>query len=352
MSLLKRPTGAVQRPQSKQEPTAKGRLRSLDAVRGLAIVIMLLNGNPGSREYLWDQLMHPEWAGLHFADLFFPLFLFAIGTSIPFSRRASSPRQVARRIVLIAAFGVALTWLKYFAIRPSGVLQHIAISYLAAHLILRLPRRWQIVVCVVLVGGSALAFAIWPGDGGDPYARHGTIADFVNNATFGYSTSEGVYQSVISSVNVVAGAFAGELVKNATYRRAALARISIWAVGFTVAGLVFSLVVPLNKHLWSPSFTVLTVGTSFAFFALAYWLIDIRRQRRWPIPFVEFGMNPIAVYVVFMASAYIIKHLFDLPSIAIFGSPEVGAVAYAVGWTALGWLFAHWLHRRRLYLKI
>jgi hypothetical protein len=27
-------------------------------------------------------------------------------------------------------------------------------------------------------------------------------------------------------------------------------------------------------------------------------------------------------------------------------------LAYAIAWTTLGWLFAHWLHRKRWYLKI
>jgi predicted acyltransferase len=126
------------------------RIRSLDAARGFAIVILLLNANPGSRRHLWDQLMHPEWHGVHFADLFFPLFLFAIGAAIPFSRRASSGPLVARRVVLLFAFGLGLQAIQYHSFRPSGVLQHIAISYLVAYLVLRAPRRWQVAIVVAI----------------------------------------------------------------------------------------------------------------------------------------------------------------------------------------------------------
>ncbi|HZK52248.1 MAG TPA: hypothetical protein VFD47_11875, partial [Actinomycetota bacterium] len=59
-----------------------GRLRSLDALRGLAIVVMLMAGNPFMREDLPVQLKHPEWHGLRFADLFFPLFLFVVGIAM------------------------------------------------------------------------------------------------------------------------------------------------------------------------------------------------------------------------------------------------------------------------------
>lgn len=346
-----RPDQSAHDARDRRPEPGRVRLRSLDAVRGLAIVIMLMNANPGSREFLWDQLMHPEWEGLSFADLFFPLFLFAIGTSIPFSRRAGSPRLVARRVVLLAAFGVALSFIKALQLRPSGVLQHIAISYLVAYFILRAPRRWQAAISVAIMGAAWAAFVLWPGDGGEPFARSGTVADVVNNATFGYSTTEGVFQSVVSAVNLMAGVFAGHLVKDVDNRRRAFARLSMWAGAFITGGLVFALAVPLNKHLWTPSFTVLTIGTSFAFFAAAYWLIDMRGHR-WPTPMVELGMNPIAVYVVFMAAAFTLRHLIDVPAFAIFGSPEAGAMATAVGWTALGWLFAHVLHRRKIYLRI
>lgn len=327
------------------------RLRSLDATRGLAIVIMLMNANPGSREFLWDQLMHPEWEGLHFADLFFPVFLFAIGTAIPFSARAASARLVARRVALLAVFGVALTAVKSLALRPSGVLQHIAIAYLVAHLVLRAPRRWQPPITLALVGASWGAFLLWPGDGGDPFARHGSVADVVNNATFGYATTEGVFQSAFSAVTILAGVFAGRMIKETVSRRAVLARLSGWAVVTTAAGMLFATVVPLNKHLWTPSFAVLTVGSSLMFLAIAFWLVDMRGHR-WPTFMVELGMNPFAVYMVFMACSYTFGHLVDVPALSIFGSPAAGALATAVAWTALGALFAHVLHRRRLYLKI
>jgi predicted acyltransferase len=343
--------GAAPAPAGGQLAT-RGRLRSLDAVRGLAIVIMLMNANPGAREYLWEQLKHPVWEGLHFADLFFPLFLFAIGTSVPFSRRAGSPVLVARRVAMLAALGIGLTYVNYQSFRPSGVLQHIAISYLVAYLILRLPRRWQIGVSVALVGGAWLASVLWPGEGGDPFARSETVADVVNHATYGYSTTEGVFQSVVSSVTIIAGVFAGQLVKDMADRRAAAERLAVAAAVFVAGGLLISLVVPLNKHLWTPSFAVLVIGTSLGFFALAYWLIDVRGSARWATPLVELGMNPIAVYVVFMAGTYVLRKVTDLPSFAVVGSYEAGALAYAIAWTTLGWLFAHWLHRKRWYLKI
>ena len=40
-----------------------GRLRSLDAFRGLTVAAMILVNNPGSWEYVYPPLRHAEWDG-------------------------------------------------------------------------------------------------------------------------------------------------------------------------------------------------------------------------------------------------------------------------------------------------
>ena len=336
----------------KKAGAAVRRLVSLDAVRGLAIVIMLLAGSPFFREYLPVQLKHPQWHGLRFADLFFPLFLFAVGVAMTLSRRTGSLRHVLQRAALLALLGVALASLKHERIVLTGVLQHIAGSYLLAWLMLRAPRRVQPALAAGLLAAVWAGFLLWAGEG-DPWGQQETFAHAVNGWLLGGFVTEGILQTVTSSVTVVGGALIGRGVQ----KHLDPARLSRWVAGQAAwlisLGLLMALVVPINKRLWSPSFTVLTIGTSCAWFALFIWLGDARGHRRWIAPLQELGANPILVYVAFMTVRALVDGYRDLvPRLAPFGNEAAGALAYAFLWVLLGWLLAHLLFRRRVFFRI
>src|SRR5438874_466979 len=91
------------------------RLTSVDALRGfdmfwimgadsLAYALHKLSPS-GPTNFLADQLEHAAWAGFHFYDLIFPLFVFLAGVSLVFSLtktietagRAAALKRVFRR---------------------------------------------------------------------------------------------------------------------------------------------------------------------------------------------------------------------------------------------------------------
>jgi predicted acyltransferase len=334
-------------------PSSGGRLVALDAARGLAITVMLLAMHPGSERYDLAPLQHPAWHGLSFADLFFPLFLFAIGVSMTLSPRSADLPHVLRRAALLLLLGIALASLKHEQLMVTGVLQHIAGAYLLAFAILRTPRRWHVPLASALVGAVWLGFVLWAG-GDDPWGRSGTLAHAVNDAVLGRSSSEGVIQTAIGAVTIIGGSVAGHLTREMPDRRRLVGRLGIWAVALMGVGLLLSLAVPVNKRLWTPSFAVLTVGTSFAWLALGVRLVDVAGRRRVVAPLVHLGTNPIAVYVAFMAALAVLDNHASswFPQLDPLGSVTLGATVYGVGWTALGWLFAYALYRRRILIKI
>jgi predicted acyltransferase len=329
------------------------RLWALDAARGLAIVVMLVVMNPGPASELPGQLHHPEWHGLTFTDLFFPLFLFAVGLAMTFSSRGQSVRHVLYRAAVLLVLGIALASLKHETFGATGVLQHIAGAYLVAFLVLRLPRRWQLPVTAGMVILYWVAFTVWaPGD--DPWAATGTLAHEVDGFILGGFTTEGTLQTLISGVTVLGGAFVGRLIHDVPDRERLLKLIAARAVGLIGLGLLLSLVVPLNKRLWTPSFTVLTVGTSLAWLAMGVWLVDLRGARRATAPLVHLGTNPIAIYVGSFTTLSLLRNYGDslVPDIAPGDSVVAGAFLHAAAWTALWWIVAYALYRRRIFIKI
>jgi len=71
------------------------RLLSLDALRGFdmlwitgggyLITVLAKYTGAGWLQTLAEQMEHVPWAGFHFEDLIFPLFMFISGVAIPFA---------------------------------------------------------------------------------------------------------------------------------------------------------------------------------------------------------------------------------------------------------------------------
>ena len=59
------------------------RLISLDLLRGVTILTMVLVNNPGDWDNVYPALLHAEWNGCKLADFVFPFFIFILGMAIP-----------------------------------------------------------------------------------------------------------------------------------------------------------------------------------------------------------------------------------------------------------------------------
>lgn len=118
-----------------------GRFGSIDAFRGLTILLMIFV-NYGAGEYHW--LKHAPWDGLHLADVVFPFFVFIMGASIAvgfksltqrstFSLRATFRRIVGRsvKLFLLGVVTNSIGSADFSNIRIPGVLQRFALSYFA-----------------------------------------------------------------------------------------------------------------------------------------------------------------------------------------------------------------------------
>jgi predicted acyltransferase len=123
---------------------------SLDAFRGLTVIMMIIVNIQGNGDAAFSALKHAEWHGLTFADVIFPWFLFIVGLSIPLAldRAQSGPPgpAVLKRAVLLFVLGVVLAWLirpvEFDQIRWMGVLQRIGIVYLVCAALVLWTHGW------------------------------------------------------------------------------------------------------------------------------------------------------------------------------------------------------------------
>eukprot|EP00118_Oscarella_pearsei_P026707 m.310317 g.310317 ORF g.310317 m.310317 type:complete len:615 (+) comp50868_c0_seq1:21-1865(+) len=119
------------------------RLRSLDAFRGLSLVIMIFVNYRGGSYWFFK---HSRWNGLTVADLVFPWFDFILGTSAAISLNSLDRRDISRwriflkvirRFVILFALGLIISNSSpdVSMLRIPGVLQRLAASYLGVAVI-------------------------------------------------------------------------------------------------------------------------------------------------------------------------------------------------------------------------
>lgn len=135
------------------------RATALDALRGLAIIGMILSGHIAHGGVLpaWmhhaqvpppDHQFDPGIAGITWVDLVFPMFLFAMGMAFPFSLRSRLGKGVAEWRIILQAFK-RWGWLFFFAL----FYQHLIPQYMTGS-----PGT---VEQLLALGGFVLLFAIY-----------------------------------------------------------------------------------------------------------------------------------------------------------------------------------------------
>jgi len=352
-----------------------GRYDSVDVLRGWSVGAMLLVNNPGDWGHVYRQLEHAAWHGCTTTDLVFPFFLFIVGVSIslglaPRVERGADKVEL-RRVILwraakIIALGLVLHalafwWLNQDRFRPWGVLQRIGLCYLIAAFVvlqMRAPRQW------LLIG--ALLFGYWlllaAGGSYEPFEN---IASRVDTHLLGRMTyqfdpvtgrghdPEGLLSTLGALATTLLGVRAGDWLRHGQSRR--LLQAGIVAI---VLGAGWSVLLPLNKNLWTPSYVLWTAG--WAAFALwcAHRLVDLLGMRAVGR---RFGVNAIAVYAGSAVMVYALAGLgWSEPIyVSVFAGwmtprfgPYVPSLAYAVAFTTTWWIVAWWLDRRGWYLKL
>jgi len=346
------PTAVASRPAIGRAPSASPtRVGALDALRGLAIALMVFVNNPGDRDAMPAQFVHSTWHGYRVAELVFPLFLVSVGVSMAVSSRPPGTRRTLRRAVLLFVIGCVLVSVKYRHPAPStGTLQLIAGASLLAWAARRwLSRRGQVAYVVVVLVGLWIGFTI------TGWAQGTNLAARVDRVALGEPSDLGLVAIVSASTLVLAGTWIGAALRRAKTPRLRAAVVAGAGVVATVGGLAAALAIPVNKRIWTPSYVVLSFGLSCLVLAAFLWWDGRRFGRTGLEPLETLGTNAIVAYVVTSLAATTLLLAVQDPVVhglaGVVGRP-VAAVAWAAGVLALAYIVCLALQRRRLFVRV
>lgn len=288
---------------------------------------MILVVSPGSWEYRAPQLTHAAWNGFTAADLVMPLFLFSVGLSMALGDpKAVSWQRAISRTFWLVVLGLCVNLLPSFNLdhlRIPGVLQRIAQTYFVAFIVWKLSNASPRVMLISVI--SLLAFNLVcmhvldvPGIDSKETTPYANLAAYFDRAIFGvdhlwsYGTYEqmgvvydpdGMLTGIFATANVLCGCLAGAYlnpVSNYLKTQNCVAALMIVILGL-ILSLITSLVIPINKSLWSISFFLLTASLSLAMlcsFALLRSLVPHRVISRLLIVLTVLGCNAILGYLI------------------------------------------------------
>ena len=366
---------------------------SLDALRGFDMFWIVsgegifhgLNAATNAEPFktISTQLHHSVWNGFTFYDLIFPLFIFIAGVSMPFSfgkqlekekngqsivKRKIYRSLITRTIILIVLGMIVnglLQWKGYENTRFASVLGRIALScFFAAIIYLNASLRTQLIFFVLILVGyfAAMMLVPVPGYGAAVLTPDGNLSAYIDRILLPGKLHRQVYdpEGLLSTIPAIAsamlGVFTGQFLRLPSHKwHSSKKAIALFLSGLILiaAGLLWSIIFPINKTMWTSSFVLYAGGWSLLLLSLFYWIIDVGGYRKWSMPMVWIGVNSILIY---MAAHGVVN--FESTSQFLFGglinsTPERwhSAVMW-MGVAVIQLALLYFLYRKKWFLKI
>ena len=370
------------------------RFLALDVFRGMTVCFMIVVNTPGDKINRFAQLVHADWHGFTPADWVFPSFLFAVGNALAFvmPKFVDTPPQyfiqkVIKRSAIIFLLGFLMYWFPFMKwdqagqlvgkpfsdTRIMGVLQRIALAYLAGSLIVYFVEAKRIigVSVAILLGYWAILMGL--GDATDPLSIQGNAVYKLDHFLFGdnhlYKVNgtipfdpEGLLSTLPAIVNVLAGYLAGQFIMKSGKTYESLSKLLL--VGFILILIAesWNWVFPFNKRLWTSSFVLYTVGLDLGILAAIIYLIDFKKIKTGVNFFTVFGKNALFIYLLSEILAISLKfsrvsceqsyfkwtyHVLCEP---IGG--KIGSLVFAIVFMLVCWGVGYWLDKKKIYIKV
>lgn len=362
---------------------------------------MILVNNPGSWGHIYPPLEHAPWHGLTPTDLVFPFFLFAVGNAMAFVMPKLEAggdslfwKKVIKRTLLIFLIGLFLNWWPFFrwsedelrfipwvnpadptrGVRIFGVLQRIAVCYFFAAVIAYYlkPRKAFYTGLIFLLLYWVLCVL---GNPSDPFSLEGWFGTAIDKSILGVAhmykgegrpfDPEGLMSTIPAITEVLLGYITGSYIiqKGKTYEM--VTGLFVAGIAMLITGYCWDMVFPINKKIWTSSYTIYTSGLATVTIATMIYLIELKQIRGGLARFFDvFGKNALFVFAL---SAFMPKtlglvrlgngvnpwnFLYTKVFVNIPGDPRLGSLLYALCVITFMWLICWWMDKKKIYIKV
>ena len=370
----------------KSEPKQPERLQSLDVLRGFdmfwiigggSLIVALAEATKwGWLEVIGAQMEHVPWAGFHFEDLIFPLFMFISGVAIPYAitakveqgaKRRKLFNKILKRGIILVLLGIIYNGaLKngFANMRVASVLAQIGLGYLFAATIVLYTKSFKtrLAWLIGILSGIAILqlFVPVPGYGAgllDPEGGMNAWIDrmFLPGRLYGGTFDPEGLLCIVSAITVtLMGTFAGSFLRDGEpASRQKAGKLAITGAALVVVALALSPVYPIIKAAWTVPFNLLTAGIGFLLMSLFYFSIDVKGWTKGIVSykilfFKVIGMNSITIYLaVDIINFGLISQFF----VGWLAAP-LGQWIVILGAIIIEWLLLYYLYTKKIFLRV
>ena len=247
-------------------------------------------------------------------------------------------------------------------IRFGSVLGRIGLAYMFANIIfIYFKQRGQLIWTGALLLGYwlMLLFTSAPGFAPGDLTLEGNFVSYADRLLLpghlyvnNIHDPEGLLATIPAIATCLLGILTGNFLKhsNATPTTKAVRILGSGAVLIAVS-LLWNLVFPYNKNLWTSSFAMLVGGISMLLLAVFYYIIDVK-YKKWAFFFVVIGMNSILIYMSghFIDWKYTTNAFFEW-LVQLAGTP-FNLLVFALCYIAVKWYFLYFLYKKKVFLRV
>jgi len=359
----------------------KDRLLSLDFFRGLTM-FMLIGESTLLYEHLRDprlagtllhaigtQLDHHPWAGLRSWDLVQPFFMFIVGVALAFSvakreERGEGRSLIARHVIVRSLVLLFLGWALYcigpghITFRFQNVLAQLGVTYPIAYVLMRRRPRAQIAWSFGLILLTEVIYRFfWVPGYNQPFAPDHNFGSWVDMLISGeLSSGHWVsFNAIPTAAHTIWGVLAGQWLMSGRTPRRKIAVLAGLGTAAVAAGFALTAVSPMIKRICTSSFVVASGGFCLLTLAFSYWLIDVRKFRKWAVFLNIVGMNSLFIYLFTESggTSWILRLVrpFTMAFAGWTGGLGAEILTSLAAWTVL-WAMCYWLYRQKILIRI
>lgn len=283
-------------------------------------------------------------------------------------------------MLTIFAIGLLLAIFPYFGrdystLRIMGVLQRIALAYgIGALLCLTIKRDflWIMVAVILLLYWTLLAFM----GGADPYSLEGNLTLKIDPVILGINhmykgfgipfDPEGLFSTIPAVGTVIIGYYTGELIGKGSASGKTVLKLLLFGAASAGLGLLWSMVFPINKPLWTSSYVLYSAGLAMGVLGVIYLIADVLKFQVWGTFFLIFGTN--ALFSYFLAGIWTRLMLFikisagdskislytwfyEKVCVPVAGNMN-GSLIFAIIQVLLVWIVALILYRKKIMIRL
>jgi predicted acyltransferase len=238
---------------------------------------------------------------------------------------------------------------------------------------LKREHLWIALAFILLVYWGLLGFLGGP----DPYSLEGNFARQVDIAILGANhiykgfgipfDPEGLLSTLPAVGTVLIGYFTGGLTGKGKAEAKTVFKLILIGASGVGAGLLWNLVFPINKPLWTSSYVLYAGGLAMIVLALIYLVADVWKLQMWGSFFLVFGTN--ALFSFFLAGIWTktMLYLVKIPSggekITLYNwmyqklcvpvaGDMLGSLMFAIIQVLIIWTFALFLYRKKIFIRL